>query len=36
MEGILEQSGEKKLVISSDCIERSVAVQIEGYELELA
>jgi transcription termination/antitermination protein NusG len=36
MEGILEQSGDKKLVISIDCIERSVAVQIEGYELELA
>jgi transcription antitermination factor NusG len=35
MEGILEQSGEKKLVISIACIERSVAVQIEGYELEL-
>jgi transcription termination/antitermination protein NusG len=36
MEGILEHTGEKKLVISIDCIERSVAVQIEGYELELA
>ena len=35
LEGILEQSGEKKLVISIECIERSVAVQIEGYELEL-
>ncbi len=36
LEGILEQSGEKKLVISIDCIERSIAVQIAGYELELA
>ena len=36
LEGILEQSGEKKLVISIDCIERSLAVQIAGYELELA
>jgi transcription antitermination factor NusG len=35
LEGILEQSREKKLVISIECIERSVAVQIEGYELEL-
>jgi transcription antitermination factor NusG len=35
LEGILEQSGQKKLVISIDCIERSIAVQIEGYELEL-
>lgn len=36
LEGILEQTDQKKLVISIDCIERSVAVQIEGYELELA
>jgi transcription antitermination factor NusG len=36
LEGILEQSGKKQMVISIDCIERSVAVQIEGYELELA
>lgn len=35
LEGILEQRGEKKLVISIECIERSVAMQIEGYELEL-
>jgi transcription antitermination factor NusG len=35
LEGILEQSGQKNLVISIDCIQRSVAVKIEGYELEL-
>jgi transcription antitermination factor NusG len=35
LEGILEQSGRKHLVISIECIQRSVAIQIEGYELEL-
>ena len=35
LEGILEHSGEKNLVISIDCIQRSVAIKIEGYELEL-
>lgn len=35
LEGILKQSGQKKLVISIECIQRSVAIQIEGYELEL-
>jgi len=35
LEGILEQSGEKNLVISIESIERSVAIRIEGYELEL-
>lgn len=35
LEGILVQSGQKTLVISVDCIQRSVAVTIEGYELEL-
>lgn len=35
LEGILEQSGQKKLVISIECIQRSVSIQIEGYELEL-
>lgn len=35
LEGILEQSGEKSLVISIESIERSVAIKIEGYELEL-
>ena len=35
LEGILEQSGQKKLVISIECIQHSVAIQIEGYELEL-
>ncbi len=36
LEGILERSGQKTLVISIECIQRSVAVKIEGYELELA
>jgi transcription antitermination factor NusG len=35
MEGILEQSGEKNLVISIDSIQRAVAITIEGYELEM-
>ncbi len=35
LEGTLEQSGEKNLVISIECIQRSVAIKIEGYELEL-
>jgi len=35
LEGILEQNGPKRLVISIACIQRSVTVKIEGYELEL-
>ena len=35
LEGILEERGEKRLVISIESIERSVAIKIEGYELEL-
>jgi transcription antitermination factor NusG len=35
LEGILAQSSEKALVISIACIQRSVEVRIEGYELEL-
>jgi transcriptional antiterminator NusG len=34
LEGILAQSTQKALVISMECIQRSVAVTIEGYELE--
>jgi len=34
LEGILAQSDQKALVISIECIQRSVAVTIEGYELE--
>jgi transcription antitermination factor NusG len=34
LEGILAQSSQKTLVISIECIQRSVAVTIEGYELE--
>ena len=36
LEGILAQSTQKTLVISMECIQRSVAVTIEGYELEPA
>jgi len=35
VEGILAESGEKSLVISIDCIQRSLLVRLEGYELEL-
>ena len=35
LEGILEQNEEKSLVISIESIQRSVAIKIEGYELEL-
>jgi transcriptional antiterminator NusG len=34
LEGILAQSTQKTLVISLECIQRSVAVTLEGYELE--
>jgi transcription antitermination factor NusG len=34
LEGILEQRGEKNLVISIESIQRAVAITIEGYELE--
>ncbi len=34
LEGILAQSTQKTLVISMECIQRSVAVTIAGYELE--
>jgi transcriptional antiterminator NusG len=35
LEGILAQSSEKTLVISIECIQRSLGITIEGYELEL-
>jgi transcription antitermination factor NusG len=35
LEGILEQKEEKNLVVSIESIQRSVAIRIEGYELEL-
>ena len=35
LEGILEQRGEKSLVISVESIQRAVAITIEGYELEM-
>ncbi len=36
LEGILVQQEKKKLVISIQSIQRSLAIEIEGYELELA
>lgn len=35
LQGILEQNGEKHLVISVESIQRSVSIKIAGYELEL-
>jgi len=35
LEGILEQRGDKNLVISIESIQHAVAITIEGYELEL-
>jgi len=35
LEGILEESGPKNMVISISCIQRSVAIKVEGYQLEL-
>jgi transcription antitermination factor NusG len=35
LEGILEQRGEKNLVISIESIQQAVAITIEGYELEM-
>ena len=35
LEGILSKNGTQELVISIQCIERSVAVQLKGYELEV-
>ncbi len=34
LEGILSQDGPRSLVISIESIQRSVAIEIEGYELE--
>ena len=34
LEGILSQSGTRRLVISIESIQRSIAIEIEGYELE--
>jgi transcription antitermination factor NusG len=35
MEGILQQRGDKALVISIESIQRAVSIAIEGYELEM-
>jgi len=35
LEGVLDQRGDKNLVISIESIERAVAITIEGYELEM-
>lgn len=35
LEGILEKKNDKNLVIAIDCIQRAVAIRIEGYQVEL-
>jgi|SRR5438105_10293391 len=35
IEGILKHSDQKTLVISIECIQRSIAVHLEGYDVEL-
>ena len=35
VEGIYVNADNKKLIVSIDCLQRSVAVRVEGYELEL-
>lgn len=35
LEGILVQNERNKLVISIQCIQRSLAIEIQGYEVEL-
>jgi transcription antitermination factor NusG len=35
VEGIYVDADSKKLIVSIDCLQRSVAVRVEGYELEL-
>ena len=35
LEGILRQNDAKRLVVSIEAIQRSIAVQIDGYELQL-
>lgn len=36
LQGILHDHGGKHLVISIECIQRAVSVQVEGYDLEVA
>lgn len=36
VEGILAQNGDRTLVVSIDAIQRSLAVRIEGYDIEAA
>jgi transcriptional antiterminator NusG len=36
VEGFLQEDVARHLVVSIDCIQRSIAVQIEGYDLEAA
>ena len=35
LEGILEETGHRRLVISIDSIQRAIAISVEGYELQL-
>jgi hypothetical protein len=36
LEGVLMQREKKKLVISIESIQRSLAIELQGYELDLA
>ena len=36
LEGILQDRGGKRLVVSIECIQRAVSVEVEGYDLEVA
>ena len=37
MEGILvDRAGDKNLVVSVELLQRSVSIQVKGYDLELA
>lgn len=35
LEGVLQEAGQKNLVISIDAIQRALAIRIEGYELQM-
>jgi transcription termination/antitermination protein NusG len=35
LEGVLEETGDKKLVISIDSIQRAISISVEGYEVEV-
>jgi transcription antitermination factor NusG len=35
VEGILQKNAQKRLILSIECIQRSIAVELEGYDLEV-